>query len=105
MFRLFQACQREPRGRVLRPCYHGHLPGVGVVALLPEACTDGSALLLDDGSFVGNRLGRTHIADELFHCSTGSISGYPVVLERERSAWPYKNSSWGAGRPGDWAAL
>ena len=45
----------------------GHTPHARVVALLPKAGPDGGALLLDDGTLVGDGLGSTHIADELLH--------------------------------------
>lgn len=45
-----------------------------IVALLTKAGTDRSTLLLDNGSLVGNRLGRANIADELFYYSTQNIS-------------------------------
>lgn len=47
-----------------------HAPNVVVVAILSEAGTNRSALLLDDGSLVGNGLGGPHVADELFDCIT-----------------------------------
>lgn len=43
-------------------------PYAMVVALLAETGSDRGALFLDDGSLVCNRLGRTHVADELFYC-------------------------------------
>jgi hypothetical protein len=43
------------------------------VALFTEAGSDGSTLFLDNGSLIGNRLGRSDIADELFDCSQVSM--------------------------------
>lgn len=45
-----------------------NLPDVVVVAILSKAGANRSTLLLDDGSLVGNRLGRTHIANKLLYC-------------------------------------
>lgn len=38
-----------------------------VAALFSEACSNGSALFLNDGSLVGNSLGGANVADELLH--------------------------------------
>lgn len=43
------------------------------MALFTEAGSDGSTLFLDDGSLVGNRLGRSDIADELLDYSRVSM--------------------------------
>lgn len=40
-----------------------------VIAVLPEASSDGGAFLLDDGSLVGDGLGRSYVADELLYCT------------------------------------
>lgn len=44
-------------------------PDIVVVALFSKAGPNRGALFLDDGSLVGNGLGRTYIADELLYCS------------------------------------
>lgn len=49
-------------------------PDVVVPALLPEACSDSSTLLLHHCPLVGNRLGSPHIADELFYCKGVSFA-------------------------------
>lgn len=56
-------------------------PYAMVVALLAETGSDRGALFLDDGSLVCNRLGRTHVADELFYCR------YQTSVIRATSAW------------------
>lgn len=38
------------------------------MGLFPEAGSDGRALLLHHGSFVGDGFGGAHIADELLDC-------------------------------------
>jgi hypothetical protein len=43
------------------------------MALFAEAGSDGSTLFLDNGPLVGNRLGRSDIADELLDCSRVSM--------------------------------
>ena len=48
-----------------------HSPNTMVGTLLPKAGTNRSTLFLDNGSFVRYRLGRAHIANELFHYSNG----------------------------------
>lgn len=45
------------------------------MTLLPEACSDRCALLLNDGSLVGDGFGGAHVADELLHWQPVSI-GY-----------------------------
>jgi hypothetical protein len=39
------------------------------VALFSKAGADGSALLLNDSSLVGDRLGRSHVSDKLLDYS------------------------------------
>ena len=48
-------------------------PDLVVSTLFLEARTDSCALLLDNGSFVGNGLGGAHVADELLHCTDGAM--------------------------------
>lgn len=57
-------------------------PDIVVVAFLSEACSNRCALFLDDGTLIGDCLGRTHIADELLHCEAVSMSAhtYPPQL-------------------------
>lgn len=74
-------------------------PYAMVVALLAEAGSDRGALFLDDGSFVGNRLGRTHVADELLHC--GRRRGSAIGASRAPAKGgqdTYRNSSSRQGR-------
>lgn len=41
------------------------IPYAMVSAVFAKAGSNGSALLLNNGSFIGDRLGRAHVADEL----------------------------------------
>ena len=43
-------------------------PEIVIVALFSKASSNRGALFLDDGSFIGNGLGRTYVADELLYC-------------------------------------
>lgn len=55
-------------------------PYVVIVALLAEAGSNGSAFLLNDGSLVGNGLGRTYIADELLHyMGSSKVSSFALA--------------------------
>ncbi len=42
------------------------------MALFPEACANGSALLLNNGSLVGDGLCGANVADELLDCGVGA---------------------------------
>lgn len=59
------------------------------MALFTEAGSDGSTLFLDDGSLVGNRLGRSDIADELFDYSQVSMGSLMMaaVIEAYENSW------------------
>ena len=46
-----------------------HVPPVRIVALLSKAGSYGCTLFLHDSSLVGDRLGRSHVADELLDCT------------------------------------
>jgi hypothetical protein len=55
-----------------------------VVAFFAEAGSDRSALFLDDRPLVGNRLRRTHVADELFYyCPQQSYQPSAIRISQE----------------------
>jgi hypothetical protein len=63
-------------------------PHIGVVALFPEACANGCALLLHDGPLIGNRLRGAHIPNELLHCHVlAYANGRSYVLAYRKSLW------------------
>ena len=58
------------------------------MALFAEAGSDGSTLFLDDSSLIGNRLGRSDIADELFDCSQVSMGLLmAAVIDAYENSW------------------
>ena len=66
-----------------------------VCALFSEAGSDGCALFLDDGPFVGDGLGRAYVADKLLHCEDDAAAGYQQRCQApEGRAWL---GVWGRG--------
>ena len=58
------------------------------MALFTETGSDGSTLFLYNGSLVGNRLGRSDIADELFDCSRVSMGLLmAAVIDAYENSW------------------
>jgi hypothetical protein len=81
-----------------------------VSALLPEAGSDGCALLLHDGSFVRDCLCGTHIPNELLHClflviaqaGAGIELGIQEAIVVASRTPPRR---FGGDQAGDWAAV
>lgn len=58
------------------------------MALFTEARSDSSTLFLNNGSLVGDRLGRSDIADELFNCSRVSMGLLmAAVIDAYENSW------------------
>jgi hypothetical protein len=67
------------------------LPDVRVPALFPEACSDGSALLLHNRALISNGLGGSHVANELLYCEQSIGRSRRAVVEA------YESSFWRSG--------